>query len=45
MSAGEEIVTQGKGGIGLYIVVSGKAEAVHMRADGSQGDGERLWPG
>jgi CRP/FNR family cyclic AMP-dependent transcriptional regulator len=35
-AAGEEIVTQGKGGIGLFIVVSGKAEAMHMRADGSK---------
>jgi CRP/FNR family transcriptional regulator, cyclic AMP receptor protein len=35
-AAGEEIVTQGKGGIGLYILVSGKAEAVHTRGDGTQ---------
>ena len=34
--AGEEIVTQGEGGIGLYIVTSGKAEAVHTRTDGSK---------
>jgi CRP/FNR family cyclic AMP-dependent transcriptional regulator len=33
---GEEIVTQGKGGIGLFIVVSGKAEAIHMRTDGTK---------
>jgi len=33
---GEEMVTQGEGGIGLYIVTSGKAEAVHTRADGSK---------
>ena len=35
-AAGENIVTQGKGGIGLFIVMSGKAEAVHLRADGTQ---------
>jgi CRP-like cAMP-binding protein len=35
-AAGDEIVTQGEGGIGLFIVVSGKAEAVHTRADGSR---------
>lgn len=35
-TAGEEIVTQGKGGIGLFIVVSGKAEATHTRADGTK---------
>jgi len=33
---GEEIVTQGEGGIGLYIVTSGRAEAVHTRTDGSK---------
>jgi CRP/FNR family cyclic AMP-dependent transcriptional regulator len=35
-ATGEEIVTQGKGGIGLFVVVSGKAEAVHMRTDGTK---------
>jgi len=34
-TAGEELVRQGKGGIALYVVVSGKAEAVHSRADGT----------
>ena len=34
--AGEEIVTQGEGGIGLYILASGRAEAVHKRSDGSK---------
>ncbi len=32
----QEIVTQGKGGIGLFVVVSGQAEAVHTRADGEK---------
>ena len=35
-AAGDEIVTQGKGGIGLFILASGRAEAVHVRADGSK---------
>jgi len=34
-AAGQEVVRQGEGGIGLYVVVSGKAEAVHTRADGT----------
>lgn len=34
--AGEEIVTQGKGGIGMFIIVAGKAQAIHTRADGTQ---------
>jgi len=33
--AGQDIVTQGKGGSGLFIVVSGKAEAIRARTDGS----------
>ena len=33
---GENIVTQGKGGAGLYILVSGAADAVLTRTDGSQ---------
>jgi CRP/FNR family cyclic AMP-dependent transcriptional regulator len=33
---GQEIVTQGKGGAGLFIVVTGAAEAVRMRSDGSK---------
>lgn len=33
-AAGETIVTQGKEGIGLFILVSGEAEAVRTRADG-----------
>jgi CRP/FNR family cyclic AMP-dependent transcriptional regulator len=35
-AAGEAIVTQGRGGIGLFIVVSGKAEAVRTRLDGTR---------
>jgi CRP-like cAMP-binding protein len=33
---GQDIVTQGKGGAGLFILVSGAAEAVRMRSDGSK---------
>jgi CRP/FNR family cyclic AMP-dependent transcriptional regulator len=35
-AAGEELLTQGKGGISLFVVVSGKAEAVYTRADGTK---------
>lgn len=35
-SVGEDIVTQGKGGAGLFIVLSGAAEAVRVRTDGSK---------
>ena len=35
-AAGEEIVTQGEGGIGLFVVVSGQAEAIHTRSDGTK---------
>ncbi len=35
-AAGQEIVPQGKEGIGLFILVSGKAEAVRIGADGSK---------
>ena len=34
--AGVDIVTQGKGGAGLFIVVSGQAEAIRVRMDGSK---------
>ena len=34
--AGQDIVTQGKGGAGLFIIVSGAAEAIRVRADGSK---------
>ena len=32
-AAGEEIIGQGKGGVGLYVVLSGGAEAIHKRPD------------
>ncbi len=35
-AAGEAIVTQGRGGEGFFVVVSGGAEAIRTRADGSQ---------
>lgn len=34
--AGQDIVTQGKGGAGLFILVSGAAEAIRVRTDGSK---------
>jgi CRP/FNR family cyclic AMP-dependent transcriptional regulator len=34
--AGDEIVTQGKGGAGLFVLLSGAAEAVRIRRDGSR---------
>jgi CRP-like cAMP-binding protein len=33
---GADIVTQGKGGAGLFIVVSGAADVVRVRTDGSK---------
>ena len=33
-AAGDAIVSQGKGGIGLYVILSGGAKATHTRADG-----------
>ena len=35
-AAGQAIVTQGKGGEGFFIIVSGKAEAIRERADGAK---------
>jgi CRP/FNR family transcriptional regulator len=35
-AAGEAMVTQGQGGEGFFILVSGKAEAVRARADGEK---------
>ena len=35
-TAGQEIVTQDKSGVGLFIVVSGTAEAVKIRSDGTR---------
>jgi len=34
--AGEAIVTQDKGGEGIFIIVSGQAEAIRERADGAK---------
>jgi CRP-like cAMP-binding protein len=34
--AGDAIVTQGKGGEGFFIIESGKAEAIRVRADGEK---------
>jgi CRP-like cAMP-binding protein len=33
---GETIVTQGRTGVGFFIMVSGKAEAIRVRADGTK---------
>jgi len=35
-TAGQDIVTQGRGGAGLFIVLSGKADAVRVRTDGTK---------
>jgi len=35
-TAGQDIVTQGKGGAGLFIILSGAAEAVRVRSDGTK---------
>jgi len=35
-AAGEAIVTQDKGGEGFFVVVSGQAEAIRERADGTR---------
>jgi CRP-like cAMP-binding protein len=35
-SAGQPIVTQGQGGEGFFVIVSGKAEAFRQRADGEK---------
>ena len=32
----QDIVTQGQGGAGLFIIMSGKAEAIRVRSDGSK---------
>ena len=34
--AGQEIVTQGQGGIGFFIITAGKAEAIRTRSDGER---------
>ena len=35
-AAGTDIVTQGKGGAGLFVVVSGRAEVIRVRTDGTK---------
>ena len=35
-TAGDRIVTQGQGGIGLFVILSGSAEAIHTGADGQE---------
>ena len=35
-NAGTDIVTQGKGGAGLFVVVSGRAEVIRVRTDGTK---------
>lgn len=34
--ADSDIITQGKGGAGLFVIVSGGAEAIRVRTDGSK---------
>jgi CRP-like cAMP-binding protein len=34
--AGQDIVTQGASGVGLFVIVSGEAEVVHVRTDGTK---------
>ena len=35
-AAGDRIVTQGQGGIGLFVILSGSAQAIHTAADGQE---------
>jgi CRP/FNR family cyclic AMP-dependent transcriptional regulator len=35
-AAGDRIVTQGQGGIGLFVILSGGAQAIHTAADGQE---------
>ena len=35
-TAGADIVTQGRGGAGLFVVVSGRAEVIRVRTDGTK---------
>jgi CRP/FNR family cyclic AMP-dependent transcriptional regulator len=35
-AAGERIVTQGEGGIGLFVILSGSAQAIHTAAEGQE---------
>jgi len=43
--AGKEIVTQGQGGVGLFVVVSGHAQAVLERLDGTKSVMNEFGPG
>lgn len=43
--AGQEIVKQGQGGIGLFIVVSGHAQAIRERVDGARVIANKFGPG
>jgi CRP-like cAMP-binding protein len=42
--AGQNIVTQGQGGVGLFIIVSGQADAVRVRIDGTKAVVNTLGP-
>jgi CRP-like cAMP-binding protein len=33
---GQDIVTQGESGVGLFVIVSGEAEVIHVRTDGTR---------
>jgi CRP/FNR family cyclic AMP-dependent transcriptional regulator len=35
-AVGDRIVTQGQGGIGLFVILSGGAQAIHTAADGQE---------
>jgi CRP-like cAMP-binding protein len=35
-SAGQDIVTQGESGVGLFVIASGEAEVIHVRTDGTK---------
>ena len=35
-AAGTDIVTQGKGGAGLFVIVSGRTEVIRVRTDGTK---------
>jgi CRP/FNR family cyclic AMP-dependent transcriptional regulator len=41
---GQNIVTQGETGVGLFVVVSGQADVVHVRADGTKAVVNTLGP-
>jgi CRP-like cAMP-binding protein len=42
--AGQDIVEQGESGVGLFIIVSGKADVVHVRPDGTKAVVNALGP-